>query len=113
MPHARPYLDLHVAAGRLMTRVTNDVEVLLELFWGLGMLVGEIVPFFLALALMFAADAPLATLMLGAIPLVAVATWVFRRATQIVYRNVRQSVSRMNQNLQENLSGMRVVSEFQ
>ena len=99
----------HVAAGRLMTRVTNDVEVLLELFWGLGMLVGEIVPFFLALALMFAADPSLAALMLGAIPLVAMATWVFRRATQVVYRNVRQSVSRMNQNLQENLSGMRVV----
>jgi len=99
----------HVAVGRLMTRVTNDVEVLLELFWGLGMLVGEVVPFFLALALMFAADASLAALMLGAIPLVAVATWVFRRATKVVYRNVRQSVSKMNQNLQENLSGVRVV----
>ena len=41
----------HVAVGRVMTRVTNDVEVLLELFWGLGMLLGEIVPFVLAVAL--------------------------------------------------------------
>jgi ATP-binding cassette subfamily B protein len=99
----------HVAVGRVMTRVTNDVEVLLELFWGLGMLLGEIVPFFLAVALMFAADAKLAALMLCAIPVVGGATWLFRRGTRVVYRNVRQSVSRLNQNLQENLSGMRVV----
>ncbi len=99
----------HVAVGRVMTRVTNDVEVLLELFWGLGMLIGEVVPFFLALALMFAADATLALLMLASIPVVGVATWLFRRATRVVYRQVRQSVSALNQNLQENLSGMRVV----
>jgi ATP-binding cassette subfamily B protein len=58
---------------------------------------------------MFAADAELAALMLCSIPVVAGATWLFRRATRVVYRNVRQSVSRLNQNLQENLSGVRVV----
>lgn len=99
----------HVAVGRVMTRVTNDVEVLLQLFWGLGMLVGEILPFFLALALMFAADPALAALLLASVPVVGAATWLFRRATRRVYRNVRQSVSRLNQNLQENLSGVRVV----
>ncbi len=99
----------HVAVGRVMTRVTNDVEVLLELFWGVGMLVGEVVPFFLALVLMFAADPALAALLLLSLPVVGVATWLFRRATRVVYRQVRQSVSRLNQNLQENLSGMRVV----
>jgi ATP-binding cassette subfamily B protein len=99
----------HVAVGRVMTRATNDVEVLLELFWGLGMLAGEALPFFLAAALMFAADAHLAALLLASIPIVALATWLFRRATRVVYRNVRQTVSRLNQNLQENLSGMRVV----
>jgi len=98
-----------VAVGRVMTRVTNDAEALLELFWGLGMLVGEIMPFFLALGLMFLADPGLAGIMLLSIPIVGVATWLFRRATRVVYRNVRQSVSKLNQNLQENLSGIRVV----
>ncbi|MCP5069823.1 MAG: ABC transporter ATP-binding protein, partial [bacterium] len=98
-----------VAVGRVMTRVTNDVEVLLELFWGLGMLVGEILPFFLALALMWAADAQLAALLLLSIPITGIATWLFRRATRVVYRKIRQSVSKLNQNLQENLSGIGVV----
>ena len=98
-----------VAVGRVMTRVTNDVEVLLELLWGLGMLVGEIVPFFLALVLIFSADPALAGLMLLSIPIVGVATWLFRRATRVVYRKVRQSVSQLNQNLQENLAGISVV----
>ncbi len=98
-----------VAVGRVMTRVTNDVEVLYELLWGLGMLSGEIVPFFLAVALMAIADGPLAALLLVAAPLVGAATWLFGRVTRRVYRVVRSSVSRLNQNLQENLAGMLVV----
>ena len=99
----------HVAVGRVMTRVSNDVEVLLELFWGLGMLVGEVVPFFLALALMGAAAPEMVGLLLLSLPIVALGTWVFRRATRTVYRRVRESVSALNQNLQENLNGMPVV----
>ena len=98
-----------VAVGRVMTRVTNDVEVLYQLLVGFGMLVGEMLPFFLALGLMLAADAALAGLMLLAVPILAGATWAFRSATRVVYRNIRDSVSRLNQNLQENLSGINVV----
>jgi ATP-binding cassette subfamily B multidrug efflux pump len=98
-----------VAVGRVMTRVTNDVEVLYQLLVGFGMLAGEMVPFFLALGLMLAADASLAGLMLLAVPVLALATWMFRNATLLVYRNIRDSVSRLNQNLQENLSGISVV----
>jgi ATP-binding cassette subfamily B protein len=85
------------------------VEVLYELLWGLGLLSGEIVPFVLAVALMAIADPPLAALLLVAAPLVGVATWLFGRVTRRVYRAVRSSVSRLNQNLQENLAGMLVV----
>jgi ATP-binding cassette subfamily B protein len=99
----------HVAVGRVMTRVTNDVEVLFELLWGLGMVVGEVMPFFLALAVVGIADPPMAGLLLLSVPLVGIGTWIFRRATRVVYRRVRESVSRLNQNLQENLDGVRVV----
>ncbi len=46
----------HVAVGRVMTRVTNDVEVLFQLLSGFGVLIGEFVPFLVALSLMLAID---------------------------------------------------------
>ena len=48
-----------VAVGRVMTRITNDVQALFELLMGLGMLIGEFVPFFLGLAIMLAIDVEL------------------------------------------------------
>ena len=44
-----------------------------------------------------------------AAPVVAIATYLFRRGTRTVYRAIRQSISQLNQNLQENLSGIVVV----
>jgi ATP-binding cassette subfamily B multidrug efflux pump len=98
-----------VAVGRVMTRVTNDVEVLFQLLAGLGVIIGELVPFFVALAVMALIYPPLAGLLLLAVPVVAFATWLFRRATRVVYRVIRNSVSALNQNLQENLAGVQVV----
>jgi ATP-binding cassette subfamily B protein len=98
-----------VAVGRVMTRITNDVQALFELLQGLGQLIGEFVPFFIALAIMFSIDVELTLYLLGAIPIFAVITVIFRRATRRVYRRIRNTVSQLNQNLQENLSGMQVV----
>jgi ATP-binding cassette subfamily B protein len=98
-----------VAVGRVMTRITNDVQALFELLQGLGQLLGEFVPFFLALAIMFAIDVELTLYLLCAVPIFAVITGIFRRATRRVYRLIRNTVSLLNQNLQENLSGMQVV----
>lgn len=98
-----------VAVGRVMTRVTNDVEQLFQLLSGFGVLLGEFTPFIVAILLMFAVDAKVTLLLLGAMPIVAVATFFYRRATRLVYRAIRQSVSALNQNLQENIAGMTVV----
>lgn len=98
-----------VAVGRVMTRVTNDVEVLFQLLSGLGVLLGEFVPFGVALGLMLAISPPLTGTVLLALPLVVLATFLFRRATRYVYRAIRNSVSMLNQNLQENLTGIQVV----
>jgi ATP-binding cassette subfamily B protein len=99
----------HVAVGRVMTRVTNDVEVLFQLLSGFGVLIGEFVPFFVAVAIMFALDVELTGVLLLAIPVVGVATYFLRRATRNVYRAIRQSISQLNQNLHENIVGMQVV----
>ena len=98
-----------VAVGRVMTRITNDVQALFELLMGLGMLIGEFVPFFIALFIMLAIDVRLTMYLLIAIPIFAVITYFFRMGTRRVYRLIRNTVSQLNQNLQENLSGMQVV----
>jgi ATP-binding cassette subfamily B protein len=98
-----------VAVGRIMTRVTNDVEALYELLRGLGTLVGEFVPFFVALAVMLAIDVQLTLMLLLALPILAMVTYFFRRKTRFLFRQSRQTLSSLNQNLQENLAGLLVV----
>ncbi len=98
-----------VAVGRVMTRITNDVEALYEMLRGMGSLVGEFVPFFVALIIMFSTSVKLTLVLLMLVPIVGIATYFFREASREVFRLVRNSVSALNQNLQENLSGMQVV----
>ena len=98
-----------VAVGRIMTRVTNDVEALYELLRGLGTLIGEFVPFLVALIIMLAVDIKMTGILMLAIPIIALATYWFRQQTGSLFRLIRQSVSTMNQNLQENLAGLQVV----
>jgi ATP-binding cassette subfamily B protein len=98
-----------VAVGRIMTRVTNDVEALYELLRGIGTLIGEFVPFFVALIIMLAVDVKLTVIMLLVMPVMGGVTYAFRRITRQLFRLVRQSVSALNQNLQENLAGLQVV----
>ncbi|MEM1433432.1 MAG: ABC transporter ATP-binding protein [Pseudomonadota bacterium] len=98
-----------VAVGRVMTRVTNDIEALYELVRGVSTLVGEFVPFFVALAILLAIDVQLTLLLLLALPLMGVVTYYFRRTTRKLFREVRMALSSLNQYLQENLAGLAVV----
>ncbi|TVS17743.1 MAG: ABC transporter ATP-binding protein [Gammaproteobacteria bacterium] len=98
-----------VAVGRVTTRVTNDVESLYDLLRGLGALVGELVPFFVALSIMLAVDAKLTLALLAFAPVLAGFTFAFRLLSRELYRRARQSLSLLNQQLQENLSGLTVV----
>ncbi len=98
-----------VAVGRVTTRVTNDIEALYDLLRGLGTLIGEFLPFLVALAIMLAVDAQLTLALLAFAPLLAVLTFGFRWLSRRVYRQARQSLSLLNQQLQENLAGLPVV----
>jgi ATP-binding cassette subfamily B multidrug efflux pump len=99
----------NVAVGRVMTRVTNDVENLFALLTGFGMLAGEFVPFFLALFLMLHISAELTGIVLIVLPIAAIATYLFRRAMSRIFRLIRDSVSALNQYMQEDLSGIDIV----
>lgn len=98
-----------VPVGRIMTRVTNDIEALYEMLRGMGGLIGEFVPFLVALTIMLFTSVKLTLILLLLVPVVGIATFFFRRASREVFRLVRNTVSALNQNLQENLSGMQVV----
>ncbi len=99
--------------GRLMTRVTTDVDVLNELFSsGLVTIVGDLaVLSFVVLALLQLSPA-LTAILLGVMPLVVLVTIQFRRSASLSYRKTRIAVARINTYLQEHITGMQVLQIF-
>ena len=99
--------------GRLMTRVTNDVESLNEMFSsGVVSVGGDIVTLVGIVVAMMLLDMRLALVTLGVLPLLLAATWVFRQKVRYTYRDVRRRLARLNAFLQENITGMMVVQVF-
>jgi ATP-binding cassette subfamily B multidrug efflux pump len=103
----------HNPVGRLVTRVTTDVDVLNDLFAsGLVTIVGDVVVLALIVAIMFQLSPLLAVIMLSAMPLVILATMVFRRSVTESYRRIRVAIARINSYLQEHISGIVVLQLF-
>lgn len=99
--------------GRLMTRVTSDVEVLNELFSsGVVAVFGDVFTLVFIAVFMFAVDWQLALVTFAVIPLVFVAAAVFRSRIRDAYRDLRIRLARINAFLQEHISGMSVVQLF-
>ncbi len=99
----------HVAVGRVMTRVTNDVENLFRLLTGFVSLAGQFVPFFFAAFMMLLYSRELTGVVMLVIPAAAVATFIFRVVMRKIFRLVRDSMSALNQYMQEDLMGIEVV----
>ena len=100
-------------AGRLITRVTSDVETLNELFTsgvvaGLGDLF-TLVAISVAMLLM---DWRLALASFAVIPFVVLVSAAFRKGVRETYRDIRVRLARINSFLQERLTGMRIVQLF-
>jgi ATP-binding cassette subfamily B protein len=99
--------------GRLMTRVTSDVETLNELFSsGVVTLFGDVFTLLAIMGMMLAIDWRLALATFAVIPLVWLTAAVFRRRVREAFRDIRIRLARLNAYLQERLSGMRVVQLF-
>lgn len=100
-------------AGRLITRVTSDVETLNELFTaGVVSGVGDLFTLLAIAVAMLITDWKLALAAFAAIPLVVLASWRFRVAVRQAYRDIRTRLARINAFLQERITGMRVVQLF-
>lgn len=99
--------------GRLMTRVTTDVDALNDLFAsGVVTVFGDLLMLFGIMAFMVAMDWRLALVAFSVLPLIAWATNWFRRNVRENYRQVRGLVARLNAFMQEHLTGMGTVQLF-
>jgi len=99
--------------GRLMTRMTNDIESLSEMFAsGIVSLLGDVVRLAMILVAMFAIDWRLALFSMGAAPILFAIAAYFRRWVRDAFRDIRVRLARMNAFLQEHISGMKVVQAF-
>jgi ATP-binding cassette subfamily B protein len=96
--------------GRLVTRVTSDVEALNELFAsGFVSLAGDLLAITGIVAMLFWTNAELASMTLLVAPVVVVATLVFRRFARRHYREMRRRLAHLNAYTQESISGMEVI----
>ncbi len=99
--------------GRLMTRVTSDVETLNELFTsGVVSLFGDLFALAAIMLWMLWMDARLALAAFAVIPFMVIAAQVFRVRVRAAFREIRVRLARINAFLQEHLSGMRIVQLF-
>lgn len=99
--------------GRLVTRVTSDVESLNELFTaGVVAGAGDLFTLLAISILMVVIDWRLALAAFGVIPFVYAASHVFRAKVRDSYRDIRLRLARINAYLQERITGMRIVQLF-
>src|ERR1700686_3951182 len=110
---------LHVAffdknpVGRLVTRVTTDVDALNEMFTsGVVSIFEDLFVLFGILGVMLCMNWKLALITFAVLPFIVVATKIFRDRVRDSYRRIRTAIARINSYLQEHVSGMVVLQLF-
>jgi ATP-binding cassette subfamily B protein len=99
--------------GRLVTRVTTDVDVLNELFSsGIVTMLGDLLVISFVLLAMFQLSPGLTLIMVTVLPFVVLVTALFRRAVSQSYRRIRVAIAKINAYLQEHVNGISVVQLF-
>jgi len=99
--------------GRLMTRVTTDVDVINDLFTsGVVSVFGDVFTLAGIMIVMLTMNWKLALVAFAVLPLIVVVTQWFRRNVRESYRTVRRLIARINAYLQEHITGMPTVQLF-
>jgi len=99
--------------GRIVTRTTNDVESLNQLFSsGIVMVFSDIFIIIWILLFMFFMDVKLSLVTLSVLPILFYGTFLFRKKVRESYRDVRMHLARLNSYMQEHVTGMSVVQIF-
>lgn len=106
------YFD-RTPVGRLVTRATNDIEAINEVFSSVLVgLVKDLLYFVGAVIILFSLNARLALAALALLPVFVIVAMVFKRRARAVYREVRRHLSRLNARLNEDLSGIKIIQVF-
>src|SRR5579863_3162250 len=99
--------------GRLVTRVTTDVDALNDLFaTGIAAMVNDVLLLVLFIFIMLEMNWKLALATFAVMPLLFLSTWIFRNRVRDANRRIRTAIARINAFLQEHISGMSVVQLF-
>jgi len=106
------FFDTH-AVGRLVTRITSDVDAINDMFTaGVLAIVDDFFNLSLMAVLMLTINWRLALLSFSVLPLILVVTRIFRDHVRESFRRVRTAIGRINSFTQEHVSGMSVVQLF-
>jgi ATP-binding cassette, subfamily B, multidrug efflux pump len=106
------YFD-NTAIGKIVTRVTNDVEALNELFSaGIVMVFSDVFIIIWIFGFMFFMSWKLALITLSVLPILFYATFLFRRKVRDAYRQERKFLSGLNSYMQEHITGINIVQIF-
>lgn len=103
----------HYSVGRVITRVINDVGVLREFItWAILAVARDLFTLVGIVIVMLSMNMRLSLLTFTVLPIMAVATMVFKKYARQNYRQVRAAISWVNSVLAENINGVRVVQAF-
>ncbi|WP_030210391.1 ABC transporter ATP-binding protein [Streptomyces bikiniensis] len=99
--------------GRIMTRMTTDVDAL-STFLQTGLVTAfvSVVTFFGIMVALLVLDLQLALVVFATLPVLAVATYFFRRSSVKAYELARERIGVVNADLQESVAGLRIVQAF-
>jgi len=101
------------AVGRLVTRLTSDVDAINEMFTsGVLSMIDDVFALTIMVVVMLVMNWWLALLTFAVLPLIVVVTHLFRKSVRASYRRVRTAIARINSFTQEHVSGMSVVQLF-
>ena len=99
--------------GKLVTRVTSDVDALNEMFTsGVLAIFEDVFVLLFIVLIMLRMSWPLALLTLAVLPAILYVTKVFRKHVRESYRRIRTAIARINSYMQEHVSGMQIVQLF-
>jgi len=99
--------------GKVTTRTINDVETINDIFaQGIITIAADMLTIVSVITLMIIMDWRLTLVVLTTLPLMVLATYIFKEKVKAVFQRVRNELSRMNAFLQEHISGMKIVQTF-
>jgi ATP-binding cassette, subfamily B, multidrug efflux pump len=99
--------------GTLVTRVISDIETIADIFAnGILVIFSDLLKVVAVVCVMLYIDWRLALISLSTIPVLMVATWMFKNGTRDSFQDVRTQVARLNAFLQEHITGMHLVQVF-